>query len=108
MKLYLGTSALVLLLVAEPASARRRALWESVETIESTKLKWTWSSVPADAPRLRAVAQLAVCYPLLGYDAVHCAAALAVSADDLVAASGDTELVAARRAEGLAVVDTTR
>jgi uncharacterized protein len=43
---------------------------------------------------------------LRGYDAVHCAAALAVTEDDVVAASGDRDLLAAWRADGLAVVDT--
>ena len=62
--------------------------------------------VPADQPRLRAASALALRHGLRGYDAVHCAAALAVAGDDVVAASGDHELLAAWRAEDLSVADT--
>ena len=68
-----------------------------------------WSDitvVPADEPRLRAASAVALRHGLRGYDAVHCAAALSVAADDLVVASGDQELLAAWRADGLAFVDT--
>ncbi len=43
---------------------------------------------------------------LRGYDAVHCAAALWVAGPDLVAATGDPELLSAWRDDGLSVVDT--
>jgi predicted nucleic acid-binding protein len=62
--------------------------------------------VPADKPRLRAASAAALRHGLRGYDAVHCAAALSVAGTDLVAASGDQELLTAWRDEGLAVVDT--
>ena len=62
--------------------------------------------VPADGPRLRAASAVALRHGLRGYDAVHCAAALSVAAEDLIAASGDQELLTAWREEGLAVVDT--
>jgi predicted nucleic acid-binding protein len=62
--------------------------------------------VPADAPRLRAASAAAFRHRLRGYDAVHCAAALSFAGDDLVVASGDHELLAAWRDDGLAVVDT--
>lgn len=68
-----------------------------------------WSDVtvvPADRPRLRAASAAALRHGLRGYDAVHCAAALAVADDDLVAASGDQELLSAWRADGLAVANT--
>jgi predicted nucleic acid-binding protein len=68
-----------------------------------------WSDVtvvPADEPRLRAASTVAMRHGLRGYDAVHCAAALSVGADDLIAVSGDQELLTAWRAEGLPVVDT--
>ncbi|MEI4273392.1 type II toxin-antitoxin system VapC family toxin [Klenkia sp. LSe6-5] len=64
--------------------------------------------VPADEQRLDAAAQAARRHALRGYDAVHCACAVSVSGDDVLAASGDQELLTAWRAEGLAVVDTTR
>ena len=68
-----------------------------------------WSDitvVPADEPRVRAAAEAALRHSLRGYDAVHCSAALAVASDHTVAAGGDQELLAAWRAEGLAVADT--
>lgn len=68
-----------------------------------------WSDVtvvPADAPRLRTAAAVALRHGLRGYDAVHCAAALSLTGDELVAASGDRELITAWQTDGLAVVDT--
>ncbi|MGY1748855.1 type II toxin-antitoxin system VapC family toxin [Modestobacter sp. SYSU DS0511] len=139
MNLYLDTSALVPLLVAELSSARCRRLWDAADVVlcsalghveasaalaraqRARRLSPTaataaahlladlWSDVtviPADEPRLRAASSAAHRHGLRGYDAVHCAAALSVADDDLVAATGDRELLAAWRDEGLAVVDT--
>jgi uncharacterized protein len=47
--------------------------------------------------------QLAQQHGLRGYDAVHLAAALAVSDDDLVLVTGDLEVAAAAKATGIAV-----
>jgi len=72
-------------------------------------LEKLWSEVavvPADGPRLRAASEAAFRHGLRGYDAVHCAAAEAVTGEELVAASGDQDLLAAWRTDGLAVVDT--
>ncbi len=44
---------------------------------------------------------------LRGYDSVHCASAALVNDPDVVAASGDAQLLAAWRAVGIAVLDTT-
>lgn len=55
-------------------------------------LETMWSDiavVPADRDRLTAASAAAHRHGLRGYDAVHCAAALAVGGDELVAASGD-------------------
>ncbi|MGY1771923.1 type II toxin-antitoxin system VapC family toxin [Blastococcus sp. SYSU D00813] len=76
------------------ASALLDAMWDDVAVI------------PADRARLAAASAAAHRHGLRGYDAVHCAAALAVAGDDLVAAGGDRELLAAWRADGLAVADT--
>lgn len=45
-------------------------------------------------------------YSLRGYDAVHCATAIAVNDQELVAAAGDRQLLDAWREQGLAVFDT--
>ena len=72
-------------------------------------LEQLWSDVtvvPADEPRLRAASEAALRHGLRGYDAVHCAAALWVAGAELVAATGDLELLSAWRDDGLSVVDT--
>ncbi|PSL02104.1 hypothetical protein CLV30_11159 [Haloactinopolyspora alba] len=51
-------------------------------------------------------ARLAVAHGLRGYDATHCAAAVAANDAELVAASGDVRLLSAWQAEGVAVRDT--
>lgn len=69
-------------------------LWSVVEVIE------------LDQALMGAAAGLSVTHGLRGYDATHCAAAIAVNDAGLVAASVDTRLLAAWRAEGVAVRDT--
>ncbi len=69
-------------------------LWPVVDVIE------------LDQELMSEAARLAVLHGLRGYDATHCAAAVAASDVELVAASGDTRLLAAWRAEGIAVRDT--
>lgn len=68
---------------------------------------WTVADViELDEELMLMAARLAVGHGLRGYDAAHCAAALSVNDSDLVATSGDTHLLAAWRAEGIAVRDT--
>lgn len=52
--------------------------------------------------------ELAEAHGLRGYDAVHLAAAAAVADRDLVLVTGDSELAAAARSVGVAVLDTHR
>ena len=52
-------------------------------------------------------ADLAESLGLRGYDAVHCAAADLLADDDLVVASGDSEVLSACSTLGLAVADTS-
>lgn len=69
-------------------------LWAAVQVIE------------LDGVLMSAAAGLAVTHGLRGYDATHCAAAVAANDTELVAASGDVRLLAALHAEGVAVRDT--
>jgi predicted nucleic acid-binding protein len=69
-------------------------LWSVVDVIELDQALMTYA------------ADLASNHALRGYDATHCAAAIAANDAELVAASGDTRLLAAWRAEGVAVRDT--
>lgn len=78
---------------------RRRALvlldelWAETEVIE------------VDQPLVVAAADVAHRCALRGYDAVHCAAARALAAPDLVAAAGDRRLLDGWHALGVATYD---
>lgn len=92
-------------------AARHGRLTTEQHTTAQQSLDVIWArvaAVPADPRRLEVSTQFAVRHALRGYDAVHCASAAFVADEELLAASGDQELLAAWRAEGLAVVDTTR
>lgn len=72
-------------------------------------LDLAWSRmdvVPVDESLVREAAALAGSFPLRGYDAVHCAAVLRIAAAELIAVSGDQQLLAVWRARGIAVIDT--
>ena len=58
--------------------------------------------IEIDQRVMKSAAHLAVTHGLRGYDATHCAAALAMNDDQLVAATGDRQLLAAWRGEGVA------
>jgi predicted nucleic acid-binding protein len=136
---YFDTSALVPLLVSEPASDACGELWDSADSVTGTRLTYIeavaalamaermgrlttadlrdgrsvlddlWAAVEVielDQDLMSDAARLAVAYGLRGYDATHCAAAVAASDADFVAASGDARLLTAWRSEGLAVRDT--
>lgn len=136
MIVYLDTSALVPLLIAEPSSPACGELWDAADSITSTRLAYIeavaamamaqrmgristtevrdgsavleelWQSVDVielDRTLMAEAARLAVRHSLRGYDATHCAAAIEVNDVELVATSGDQRLIAAWRAEGLAV-----
>lgn len=140
MIIYLDTSALVPLLINEPASGACGELWDSADRITATRLAYVeavaaltmaerigrisagdvsdgrmlledlWpviDVVELDQELMSQAARLAVVHGLRGYDATHCAAAVAASDADFVAASGDQQLLTAWRAEGIAVRDTT-
>jgi predicted nucleic acid-binding protein len=137
--LYLDASALVPLLVDEPASVDCGELWDAADSVTGMRLAYIeavaalaqaermgristggvrggrsvlddlWSAVDVielDEALMTEAARLAVAHGLRGYDATHCAAAVAANDAELVAASGDTRLLAAWRAEGVAVRDT--
>lgn len=70
-------------------------LWDAVDVIEM------------DRELMLSAADLAIIHGLRGYDATHCAAAIAVNDDRLVAASGDRRLLAAWRTEGVATWDAS-
>jgi predicted nucleic acid-binding protein len=137
--LYVDTSALVPLLINEPASDACGELWDSADSVTGTRLAYIeavaalamaarmgristgevndgrsvlddlWpvvNVVELDQHLMSEAARLAVAHGLRGNDATHCAAAVAANDAEFVAASGDARLLAAWRAEGIAVRDT--
>ncbi|HEX8304974.1 MAG TPA: type II toxin-antitoxin system VapC family toxin [Jatrophihabitans sp.] len=70
-------------------------LWAQVDIVE------------ADERLIRDAAELAHQHNLRGYDAIHCASARQLDDDDLVAATGDQQLLQAWSALGIATYDTT-
>lgn len=139
MIVYLDTSALVPLMISEPASLACGALWDAADIVVTTRLAYVEASaaltmaermgriapgvqlaaqavldelwdgidvIELDERLMRSAAELARRHGLRGYDAVHCAAALAVDGPELVAATGDERLLGAWVAEGMAVSGT--
>jgi predicted nucleic acid-binding protein len=75
--------------------------------IEAAERLWTQVDViELDGELASQAAALAASHSLRGYDAVHCASALAVQDADLVAAAGDRRLLGAWHALGIATFDT--
>lgn len=141
MIVFLDTSAVVPLVVAEPGSAVAQRLWDEAERLVACRLLYV-EAVAAlamahrmgrlDRAAYRAArrstdllhaalhlvevtpslisraATLAESLALRGYDAVHCAAAELLADDDLVVASGDSDVLRACSTLGLAVSDTAR
>lgn len=69
---------------------------------------WTqFDLVELDQAMVVRAARLAEHFGLRGYDAVHCAAAESVADEELVAATGDRQLLRAWSELGLATYDTT-
>ncbi len=84
------------------ASAEVEALWSEFE--------YYWDSVNAVGVGpylLESAAGLTRPHALRGYDAVQCASALVIDGGELVAVTGDRQLLAAWRERGLATVDTS-
>lgn len=76
------------------ASAGRqilKVLWTDIDVIE------------LDEQLMSLAALMAHTHSLCGYDATHCAAAVALNDDHVVAATGDSRLLAAWQTEGIAV-----
>jgi len=70
-----------------------------------------WAEIAAveiDDQLVRDAAELTRRYSLRGYDAVHCASARQLTADDLVAAAGDRQLLQAWLEIGVDTYDTNQ
>lgn len=135
---YLDTSALVPLLIDEPASTICARLWDDADDVVSARMAYveaaaaiaqarrlgrltrsaqrkavtlleeTWSQmqiVEVDQVLMHRAGVLADAQSLRGYDATHCAGAESINDADVVAASGDGELLAAWRELGVNTLD---
>lgn len=135
---YLDTSALVPLLIDEPASPICARLWDDADDVVSVRIayveaaaaiaqarrlgrltrsqqrdavalledKWDQLEIAdIDEQLVHGAAALAELHSLRGYDATHCAGAESINDVDVVAASGDRQLLAAWRALGMNTLD---
>lgn len=91
------------------AQARRlKRLTRSQQRDAVTLLNATWDQfqlVDVDESLVHRAGALADLHSLRGYDAAHCAGAESINGVDVVAASGDRQLLAAWRALGMNTLD---
>lgn len=102
--LYVETAA------ALAQAARLARIHEQHRVVAIKTLDQLWDSldvIDIDDDLVRDAAALAHEHGLRGYDAVHCASACLLDADDLVAATGDRQLLSAWAELGLATLDTS-
>ena len=93
--------------VARATRLGRMTAAQQSQSLERLELVWAEVTVlPVDESLVRRAAEFARRHALRGFDAVHCAAAVSIAAPVLTAVSGDRDLLAAWRSEGLQVVDT--
>ncbi|BBZ12953.1 type II toxin-antitoxin system VapC family toxin [Mycobacterium branderi] len=94
------------------AQARRmRRLTENQHRQARRRLDQMWSEmdiIEVDEQVVIQAAELAHRLSLRGYDAVHCASAEQLDDEDVVAASGDQQLLNAWLEVGMATYDTTQ
>lgn len=95
--------------LAQAARHGRLDAAEHREALASFETIWEdIARIPVDSLVIGHAATLAATQALRGYDAVHCATALAVASDDFVAVAGDRRLLEAWRELGVATIDTAR
>ena len=91
------------------AQARRLGRLTRAQQREALRiLDDTWDQLQLrniDEPLVHRAGALAELYTLRGYDATHCAGAESINDADVVAASGDTQLLAAWRALNINTLD---
>jgi predicted nucleic acid-binding protein len=135
---YFDTSALVPLLIDEPASSICERLWDDADDVVTVRIayveaaaaiararrlgrltrfqqreavaflddKWEqFQVVDIDDTLVRQAGTIAYVHSLRGHDAMHCAGAESINDADVVAASGDHQLLAAWRALGMSTLD---
>jgi predicted nucleic acid-binding protein len=96
------------------ALAQARRLKRISDRIHRTSLRaldarWAeLATVEVDDPLVRDAAELSGRHSLRGYEAIHCASARQLDADDLVAAAGDHQLLRAWLAVGNDTDDTNQ
>lgn len=104
-----STLAYVELHAALAQATRQRRLTDSgrLQSIDTFEARWEdILRIPPSDDLLRIAAQLSAQHALRGYDAVHCATAVAAASNDFVAVSGDRDLLRAWNSLGIATIDT--
>jgi hypothetical protein len=95
--------------LAQAVRLNRLTVRERRRCLRSLADRWAELAViEVDDELVRAGTGLAQQYALRGYDAMHCAAALQIAEEDLVAATGDRALLTAWSAAGVATYDVNR
>jgi predicted nucleic acid-binding protein len=135
---YFHTSALVPLLIEEPASSICERLWDDADDVVTVRIAYVeaaaaiaqarrlgrltrsqqreavslldekWEQlqiVDVDDTLVRRAGTVADGHSVRGYDATHCAGAESIDDVEVVAASGDHQLLAAWRALGMSTLD---
>lgn len=89
--------------VAQGTRLGRISMDEAADAREVLDELWTAIDIiEMDTGLMKSAASLAMTHGLRGYDATHCAAAIAINDAELVAATGDRRLLAAWSVEGVA------
>lgn len=92
--------------IAQAARQGRLSTRGHEYALEAFELRWRdLVHVPPSDSLIKTAADLAAQHALRGYDAVHCATALAAASDDFVAISGDRDLLRAWSDLGIATID---
>lgn len=94
--------------LAQAARHGRLSTAEHASSLNAFQTRWDdLIHIPPSDALVKRAATLSARRALRGYDAVHCATALAVASEDFAAISGDRDLLRAWNALGVATIDTT-
>lgn len=95
--------------IAQAVRQGRLSTTEHPRALDAFQMRWDdLIHVPPSDSLVATAARLSATHALRGYDAVHCATALAAASDDYVAVSGDRDLLRAWSELGLPTIDVAR
>ena len=93
--------------LAQATRQGRLSETDRLRSVRAFEARWNdLIRIPPHDDLLTIAATLSAEHALRGYDAVHCATALAAASDDFVAVTGDRDLLRAWSSLGIATIDT--